>query len=467
MQGNDKILGNDGLGIKADGKAELFFVNAAGVEIAGPTKTDYIANEELELTPIRFLMVRYDPRYSFEVSTTMNMIIAWEGRVIEYPYTGVTQTAGTKTLEVYGPSAYPLKITINVLVYDFDTAPVITAGAELRNYGERLTASFSPTPADQLKNGPLETSSLDDLSLASSYTWQWYKDNKPYGAAVVGSDEGKILQHAAKKGTYKLSVKAKGFKEKFSNEISDLGTIFSSVENLAAYLDDDTWTNTAATPESVHLKIAGTAGPVGDDVLGAIEDGGKYINLDLSASSIYNTLSSRFFEGCGWLVGIDLGKNITSVEQRVFYMCNNLTTITVDPDNTGIELVNGSLYTRLLKELVYYMSKATADTLVIPADITTVLAYAVTFNDNIKFLDIRATDILINNNAFWNLPNLEKVTFYPVVANPNDNLVLRNAALTWFGDLQKKIVEGNGKGIYVRTNSNSGTSYVWKKESSL
>jgi hypothetical protein len=464
------MIGTTNSGIEADGKAQLFFENAAGEEVDGPAKTEYIANEALVLDPIYKLMVRYDPRYSFQVSTTSNMLVAWEGRAIAYPYSGVTETAGTKTIEVYGPSAYPLKFTISVLVYDFDNAPVIASpSAALHNYGERLNATFTVTTGTNGDTGKNTSLDVDGLTTGTGLTWQWYKNNEPFGDPIPG-DLGKVLDSAAKKGTYKVGVKAKGFREKFSNEISNLGTTFSTVPKLADYLDDDTWTTSPSAPESVQLKIlSGTSGPVADDVLSAIVEGEKYISLDLSVSTAYDSLSSRFFEDCDWLVGINLGKNITSVEQRVFYKCDNLTTIIVDPENPNLELDNNSLYTISPKELVYYMSKATAGTLVIPTGVETILPYAVTFNDNIKFLEVRAVDVLIGNFAFWNLPNLEKVTFYPVVANPNDNAVLRNNAVTWFGDLQEKIIAGGGKGIYVRTDSSSGnnSSYVWKKDSSL
>jgi hypothetical protein len=485
------MIGETKTDIAVDGKAEIFFVDDEGKEIfpgldedgnsivhqnlfdleeAGG-KVAYIANQSLDMSPIAGVKVRYDSRFSFDVD---NFVVACDGAVLtDGPgYSSATSMEGTsdelvKKISIYGPAANPISFNIKVVVYNFDRTPEIDSATG--HYGDAITATqFVPTANDQGKN-----SAIPSLSNPANITYTWYKKvNGGDWERVAGPTAGNAgtTTTASKKGTYRVGVRAEGFREKFSNEIDDLEPIFNQISKMATYLNDNKWTSTLAAPEDIQLRVlvgGGSVGQVPESILRDINTGKKYITLNFTGSTAYNNLAVDTFAGCDYLVGLDLGASIITVDDKALYKCENLATIAVAATNTGLQVIDNVLYTKSPKELLFYPVKKTTIALVVAADVKVIRTSAVAFNDYIRELEIKGTDIEIQKYAFENLNNLEKVTFYPLLPVENDYQVLQQDAFKWFGYLEDVILANRGHGVYERVPSANPGTARWQRTSVL
>ena len=93
----------------------------------------------------------------------------------------------------------------------------------------------------------------------------------------------------------------------------------------------------------------------------------KTISLGSSISSI----SERKFFGCAQLTSIHVPAGVTSVGEKAFGNCTSLVEITVDPSNPAYTSVDGVLYTKDLTVLVHYPEAKVTDSYRMPDSVTT------------------------------------------------------------------------------------------------
>jgi hypothetical protein len=147
---------------------------------------------------------------------------------------------------------------------------------------------------------------------------------------------------------------------------------FTNIDEMTAWLDSQP-DNTAATAYTIKLNISGDLG--GDiDTPGSVgyvlKGSGKYVNLDLSGSTITSINVHAFF----WytnLTGITIPDSVTSIWDQAFAFCLNLTAINVASGNTNYSSEQGVLYNKDKTTLVAYPGKKSG-AFTIPNSVTSI-----------------------------------------------------------------------------------------------
>ncbi|WP_461256387.1 leucine-rich repeat protein [Treponema sp. R80B11-R83G3] len=113
---------------------------------------------------------------------------------------------------------------------------------------------------------------------------------------------------------------------------------FSSIASLSTWLDGQ-GTNEPITAYNIKLNVdsfGGNASISGSLGYVLIRNNTKYVNLDLSSSTMTEIPELAFFddvdyEGCNTLVGITIPNSVTSIGEAAFANCIRLTNVTFTP----------------------------------------------------------------------------------------------------------------------------------------
>jgi hypothetical protein len=468
-------------GIKIDGEAEIEVVYS---DVAGKTpfplgKGEYYANQTINLTLAgdgAKVIVKYK-LYEKDLVQGTDYFLFYNNKKIpdtafhaDYP----TAEEGNKSILIYGPAKEPKEIKFRVKAWDFSNEIVIDGD----RYGIDLEAGYTASSEDK--------DVVDTANVTTGLMWQWYKN----GVAVPGSAETGVSStfEAEAYGSYKVGVKAVGFKEKFYDFEYDLEATFDDVEKLATFLKDSPATTSKQPYDVAWEQTSGTA--LTDGVRAAIVNGVKFITLNLKGAVTVTTLSGAF-EDCSALVEITLPKSVTSVTARAFNNCPNLAAVYVEAGIVGYASAtsgaeSGILYTTGTKKLVFYPPKKVTSSIILPNDVVTVNAYSIAFIENLVNLTI-GPSTSIEAEGITNCPNLTKVTYYPELVQTGINPTNGNlpAFAIRAGDLQFVIEQAShqvnvaadpendppdwrdrgGKAIYERIDEDS--ILLWKRKSPL
>lgn len=88
------------------------------------------------------------------------------------------------------------------------------------------------------------------------------------------------------------------------------------------------------------------------------------------------TLKHNAFYGCSSLVSIALPDSLTTVEGNPFAMCGNLETVEVSLENPALAVIDGVLFEKTERRLLFYPSVLTATTYTLPQGIRIIDEYA-------------------------------------------------------------------------------------------
>jgi len=176
---------------------------------------------------------------------------------------------------------------------------------------------------------------------------------------------------------------------------------FTSIAALKTYLEGVP-ANTANTSYTVVLNVSDLGYEGSTTSLGYVlgKNGTKYVNLDLSGSTITNIIH-RDFEGISFEGGVNLSnKNITSVTipdsvttigHRAFSGCESLTAINVGIYNSTYTSQDGVLYNKNKTTLVAYPRGKT--------DVSFTIPNSVTIIEDGAFLGCSLTSVTIPNSV--------------------------------------------------------------------
>jgi len=107
------------------------------------------------------------------------------------------------------------------------------------------------------------------------------------------------------------------------------------------------------------------------------------------------------------ITSIIIPENVTIISSRAFYLCDNLTSITVDANNQNYTSEGGILYDKQKTTLIAYPS-ATGN-VIIPDSVTTIGDGAFGNCDNLTSVIIPDSVTTIGNSAFWFCKSLTSV----------------------------------------------------------
>ena len=118
------------------------------------------------------------------------------------------------------------------------------------------------------------------------------------------------------------------------------------------------------------------------------------------------TIEDSVFFGCSNLKEIHLSKNLTHLGKNVFFDCTNLASITVDSENSNFCSVDGVLLNKDKTALIQYPQGKTNPTYAIPDTVTSIGEKAFYYCKNLTKVTIGKGVTSIDSFAFGNCPKL-------------------------------------------------------------
>jgi len=119
--------------------------------------------------------------------------------------------------------------------------------------------------------------------------------------------------------------------------------------------------------------------------------------------------SFTFFD-CNHLENVHLPKSMENFWGGCFASCNSLKAVTVDPDNPWFCSVDGVVYTKDQKELVFYPPGKSDEEFVIPEGCSMIGRYAFAYCENLKRILVPSTVTDISYESILFCKGLEGVT---------------------------------------------------------
>ncbi len=120
------------------------------------------------------------------------------------------------------------------------------------------------------------------------------------------------------------------------------------------------------------------------------------------------SIGAGAFYSCG-LKEINIPKTVMYIGDLAFYHCDSIQGIYVDTDNEYFETIDGSLYTKNPKALLYYASGRTEKDFIVPDGVTAIAGYAFFQSKNLETVIISDSVTWIGPNAFENVFALKSV----------------------------------------------------------
>ena len=150
---------------------------------------------------------------------------------------------------------------------------------------------------------------------------------------------------------------------------------------------------------------------------------------DITFPDSLENLGEAVFSGCRSLTGIVLPDSIKSMGDNPFRYCESLAEISVSADNPYLESIDGILYCKPEKRLVFCPMDKEGSFPEIPRGITTIDGYAVSF---CAITDIVIPDTVtdIKDGAFYGCENMTNIVLPDSVANIGDRAFYNCSALT-------------------------------------
>jgi len=152
---------------------------------------------------------------------------------------------------------------------------------------------------------------------------------------------------------------------------------FTSVASMTTWLSAQP-ANTRDVPYAVKLNVSdlgGTANTSGSAGAALNANKTKYVNLDLSGSTM-TSIDSSAFTSCANLISITIPNSVTRIGESAFYSCTSHTVITVDSGNTSYSSEEGILYNKNKSTLIRYPAGKTDGIFTIPDSVTGIEMYA-------------------------------------------------------------------------------------------
>ena len=230
-------------------------------------------------------------------------------------------------------------------------------------------------------------------------------------AAFLGNLRDQYL--AGGSGTYTttapVSSDSEWTKEGGSGGEGGNGGPFTSLKEFADWLAAQTGGTNPTNPFSVKLNISSVYDNVNNMRLDNILKNAptKFVNLDLSDSTITGYIGGDDTYGCTSLTGITIPNGVTSIIP--FYGCTSLTAINATADNSAFSSQDGVLYNKDKTSLIAYPAGKTGSTFTIPNGVTSIERDSFKGCTNLTSIIILNGVTSIGQSAFDGCTNLASV----------------------------------------------------------
>ncbi len=130
---------------------------------------------------------------------------------------------------------------------------------------------------------------------------------------------------------------------------------------------------------------------------------------NISLPDTLTTIGDQAFAECTSLTTITIPCGVTSLGKAIFKSCSSLQNVIIDDANITYCAVDGVIYSKDMKKLVYYPNKQDVTSFAVPDGVETICAYS--FQDS-TLTDIVLSDsvIEIEEGAFYNCESLINLT---------------------------------------------------------
>jgi len=147
----------------------------------------------------------------------------------------------------------------------------------------------------------------------------------------------------------------------------------------------------------------------------------KFTAISFESGSALTSIGERTFKKCGNVTSLTVPKNVASIGEQAFYSCGSLQTIAVEEGNAAYISENGVLYTADGKTLVA-VPKAMTGELTVKDGVTTIGAYAVAACSKLTKIVFPDSVTAVKTYGLQNVSNgaLEEVVFNGTLSEVGD-----------------------------------------------
>ena len=142
------------------------------------------------------------------------------------------------------------------------------------------------------------------------------------------------------------------------------------------------------------------------------------------------SIGNYAFYGCDSLTSITIPDSVTSIGAEAFSGCRSLTTITVSVDHPTLATIDGVLFEKSTKTLIFYPSAITAESYTIPQGIKIIGDWAFNDCDSLTSITIPDSVTSIGEYAFSSCYSLTTITIPDSVISIGDSAFIRCTSLT-------------------------------------
>ena len=134
-------------------------------------------------------------------------------------------------------------------------------------------------------------------------------------------------------------------------------------------------------------------------------------SVTFGENSSLTTINNYAFERCNSLTSVFIPASVTTIGYEIFRNCTSLTSIVVDEDNSNYKSIDGNLYSKDGQTLIQYAIGKSNTTFEIPAGVTTIVAGAFQYCNNLTSIVIPDSVTTIGERAFAYCDSLTDVYF--------------------------------------------------------
>jgi hypothetical protein len=283
-----------------------------------------------------------------------------------------------------------------------------------------------------LPGGEVGTAYSQTLAATGDTPITWSVESGALPGDLTLSSAGVISGTPTAAGAFNFTVKAANAAGSGTKQLSiTITPVFTTIAEFKTWLDAQS-DNTPETPYTVKLNVSDLGDVYTYGSLGNALYTTKYVNLDLSGSTVTSIGGSAFYR-CDTLTGITIPNSVTSIGENAFawcegltsvtipnsvtgigseafYGCNNLTAINVDPDNSAYTSENGVLYNKA-KTLLHTYPAGKIGAFIIPTGVTSFGENAFAWCEGLTSVTIPNSVTSIGSYAFSTCTSLTSVTF--------------------------------------------------------
>ena len=154
----------------------------------------------------------------------------------------------------------------------------------------------------------------------------------------------------------------------------------------------------------------------------------KFTKFDVPNGVTY--IGDEAFSGCTSVTSVTIPASVTRYGKKLFYGSSKLQSVTVDEANTVLRSIDGHLYTKNGKTIIYYAVANPATDFVLPTAVTTINDHAFYSCSNLESITLPSNLKKIGTDAFKLCVRLKSISIPDKVSSIGNSAFMNCSALT-------------------------------------